>query len=190
MTDIAFAPATRLASLIRRKKIGCLELLEHYVARLEKYNPAVNAVVVTDLPGARKRARAADRALAKGEPWGPFHGVPMTMKESFNIAGLPTTWGIPGQEKIVAARNAVAVDRWLKAGAVIFGKTNVPIHLADGQSFNAVYGATRNPWDLARTPGGSSGGSAASTARRATRGTSRARPAVHRAARPPRSRPD
>src|SRR5690349_8058541 len=69
MTDIAFAPATRLASLIRRKKIGCLELLEHYVARLEKYNPAVNAVVVTDLPGARKRARAADRALATGEPW-------------------------------------------------------------------------------------------------------------------------
>ena len=164
MTDIAFAPATRLASLIRRKKIGCLELLEHYVAGLEKYNPAVNAIVVTDLPGARKRARAADRALAKGEPWGPFHGVPMTMKESFNIAGLPTTWGIPGQQKAVAARNAVAVERWLKAGAVIFGKTNVPIHLADGQSFNAVYGATRNPWDLARTPGGSSGGSAAAVA--------------------------
>ena len=164
MTDIAFAPATRLASLIRRKKIGCLELLEHYVARLEKYNPAVNAIVVTDFAGARKRARAADRALAKGEPWGPFHGVPMTMKESFNIAGLPTTWGIPGQQKAVAARNAVAVERWLKAGAVIFGKTNVPIHLADGQSFNAVYGATRNPWDLARTPGGSSGGSAAAVA--------------------------
>ena len=99
MTDIAFAPATRLASLIRRKKIGCLELLEHYVARVEKYNPAVNAIVVTDLPGARKRARAADRALAKGEPWGPFHGVPMTMKELFNIAGLPTTWGIPGQQE-------------------------------------------------------------------------------------------
>jgi amidase len=164
MTDIAFAPATRLASLIRRKKIGCLELLEHYVARLEKYNPAVNAIVATDLPGARKRARAADRALAKGEPWGPFHGVPMTMKESFNIAGLPTTWGIPGQEKTIVTRNAAAVERWLKAGAVIFGKSNVPIYLADGQSFNAVYGATRNPWDLARTPGGSSGGSAAAVA--------------------------
>jgi amidase len=164
MTDIAFAPATRLASLIRRKKIGCLELLEHYLARLEKYNPAVNAIVVTDLPGARKRARAADRALAKGEPWGPFHGLPMTVKESFNIAGLPTTWGIPGQEKTLATRNAVAVERWLKAGAVIFGKTNVPIHLADGQSFNAIYGATSNPWDLARTPGGSSGGSAAAVA--------------------------
>lgn len=164
MTDIAFAPATRLAALIRNKKIGCLELLEHYVARLEKYNPAVNAIVVTDLPGARKRARAADRALAKGEPWGPFHGVPMTVKESFHIAGLPTTWGIPGHEKTVAKHNAAAVERWLKAGAVIFGKTNVPIHLADGQSFNAVYGATRNPWDLTRTPGGSSGGSAAAVA--------------------------
>jgi amidase len=164
MTDIAFAPATRLASLIRRKKIGCLELLEHYLARFEKYNPAVNAIVVTSLADARERARAADRALAKGKPWGPFHGVPMTVKESFNIAGLPTTWGIPGQEKTVAKRNAVAVERWLNAGAVIFGKTNVPIHLADGQSFNAVYGATRNPWDLARTPGGSSGGSAAALA--------------------------
>jgi amidase len=164
MTDIAFAPAIRLAALIRNKKIGCLELLEHYVARLDKYNPAVNAIVVTDLPGARKRARAADRALAKGEPWGPFHGVPMTVKESFHIAGLPTTWGIPGQEKTVAKHNAAAVERWLKAGAVIFGKTNVPIHLADGQSFNAVYGATRNPWDLTRTPGGSSGGSAAAVA--------------------------
>jgi amidase len=164
MTDIAFAPATRLASLIRRKKIGCLELLEHYLARFEKYNPAVNAIVVTDIAGARKRARAADRALAKGQPWGPFHGVPMTIKESFNIAGLPTTWGIPGQEKTPAKRNAAAVERWLAAGAVIFGKTNVPIHLADGQSFNAVYGATRNPWDLTRTPGGSSGGSAAALA--------------------------
>jgi amidase len=164
MTDIAFAPATRLASLIRRKKIGCLELLEHYLARFEKYNPAVNAIVVTDIAGARKRARAADRALAKGQPWGPFHGVPMTIKESFNIAGLPTTWGIPGQEKTLAKRNAAAVERWLAAGAIIFGKTNVPIHLADGQSFNAVYGATRNPWDLTRTPGGSSGGSAAALA--------------------------
>jgi amidase len=164
MTDIAFAPATRLASLTRRKKISCLELLEHYLARFEKYDPTVNAIVVTDIAGARKRARAADRALAKGQPWGPFHGVPMTIKESFNIAGLPTTWGIPGQEKTPAKRNAAAVERWLAAGAVIFGKTNVPIHLADGQSFNAVYGATRNPWDLTRTPGGSSGGSAAALA--------------------------
>ena len=164
MTDIAFAPATRLASLIRLRKVGCLELLEHYLARLEKYNPAVNAIVVTDVAGARKRARAAERALAKGAPWGPFHGVPMTIKESFNIAGLPTTWGIPGNEKVMAKSNAVAVDRWLATGAVIFGKTNVPIYLADGQSFNAIYGATHNPWDLTRTPGGSSGGSAAALA--------------------------
>jgi amidase len=164
MTDIAFAPATRLASLIRRRKIGALELLDHYLARLETYNPAVNAIVVTDIERARKRARAADRALKSNEPWGPFHGVPMTIKESFNIAGLPTTWGIPAHKTAIAETDAVAVTRWRNAGAVIFGKTNVPIFLADGQSFNAIYGVTRNPWDLARTPGGSSGGSAAALA--------------------------
>lgn len=164
MTDIAFAPATRLASMIRRKKIGSLELLDHYLARVEKFNPAINAIVATDIDGARKRARAADRALARGKSLGPFHGLPMTVKESFNVAGLPTTWGFPAFKDQVRDRNAVVVDRWLGAGAVIFGKTNVPVMLADGQSFNPVYGRTGNPWDLSRTPGGSSGGSAAAVA--------------------------
>jgi amidase len=164
MTDIAFAPATQLAQKIRQKKIGCLELLDHYLARVEKYNPAINAIVSTDIAGARKRARAADRALKAGEVWGPFHGLPMTVKESLNVAGLPTTWGIPAFKGKPATRNAVAVERWLDAGAVIFGKSNVPVLLADGQSFNPVYGRTNNPWDLARTPGGSSGGSAAALA--------------------------
>ncbi len=164
MTDIAFLPARRLAGLIRRGKIGCLELLDHYLARVERHNPALNAIIVTDIPKARKRARAADRALAKGELWGPLHGVPMTVKESFDVEGLPTTWGVPAYKDNIAGRNAVAVDRWLAAGAVLFGKTNVPIWVADAQSFNAIYGTTNNPWNLALTPGGSSGGASAALA--------------------------
>ena len=164
LNDIAFSSATKLARKVRQKKIGCLELLEHYLARVEKYNPAINAVVVTDLPAARKRARAADRALKNGEVWGPFHGLPMTVKESFQVVGLPTSWGVPMFKDNIAKRNALAVDRWLGAGAVIFGKTNIPVMLADGQSFNPVYGATNNPRDLKRTPGGSSGGGAAAVA--------------------------
>jgi len=164
VTDIAFLPAKRLAGMIRRGQIGCLELLDHYLARVEKYNPALNAIVVTDIQMARRRARAADSALARGEVWGPLHGVPMTVKDSFNVKGLPTTWGSPDFKNNVATTNALAVDRWLGAGAVIFGKTNVPIWLADNQSFNEVYGRTNNPWNLALTPGGSSGGAAAALA--------------------------
>ena len=163
-SGLAFRSARQLASLIRRKKIGCLELLDLYLARVEKYDPAVNAVVVRDVEAARRRARRADRALARGEVWGPLHGLPITVKESYDVAGLPTTWGVPALRNNVAARNAVVVDRLLGAGAVLFGKTNVPLYLADWQSFNAIYGTTNNPWDLARAPGGSSGGSAAALA--------------------------
>ncbi len=164
MIDMAFWPARRLASAVRRRKIGAAELLAHYLDRLERYNPALGAVVVTDIPGARKRAEAADAALARGEIWGPLHGLPMTIKESYDVAGLPTTWGVPGLNDNIAARNALAVDRLLDAGAVIFGKTNVPLYLSDWQSFNDIYGTTNNPWDLTRSPGGSSGGSAAALA--------------------------
>jgi len=164
MSDIAFASARKLATLIRQKKIGSLELLDHYVERVETYNPVINAIIATDIPAARKRARAADRALAKGDVWGPFHGVPMTVKEAFDVKGLPTTWGLPDYRDNVAQANAVAVDRFNAAGAVLFGKTNVPAWLADGQSYNDVYGATSNPWDHSRTPGGSSGGSSAALA--------------------------
>ncbi|HWN90248.1 MAG TPA: amidase family protein, partial [Verrucomicrobiae bacterium] len=95
MLDIPFQSASALASLIRRKKIGCAELLELYLARVEKYNPALNAIIAIDLEGARRRARAADRALARKKPWGPLHGVPMTIKESYDVVGMPTTWGVP-----------------------------------------------------------------------------------------------
>ncbi len=164
MADIAYRSARQLAADIRRKRIGCLELLDHYLARIDRYDAAINAVVVRDVDRARKRARAADRARAKGQSWGPLHGLPMTVKESYDVAGLPTTWGLPSLRDNVARRNATVVERLLGAGAVIFGKTNVPLYLSDWQSFNAIYGSTNNPWDLARAPGGSSGGSAAALA--------------------------
>jgi len=164
MLDTPFRSATQLAAEIRKKKIGCLELLDLYLARVAKYDGALNAIVVRDFERARARARAADRALAKRQMWGPLHGVPMTIKESYDVAGLPTTWGVPAYKGNLATTNAVAVDRLLGAGVVLFGKTNVPLYLADWQSFNAIYGTTNNPWDVTRAPGGSSGGSAAALA--------------------------
>jgi amidase len=164
MLDVPFRSARQLAADIKRKKIGCLELLDLYLARVEKYDGALNAVVVRDFDRARTRARAADRALARRQLWGPLHGVPMTIKESYDVVGLPTTWGVPAYKDRIATKNAVVVDRLLRAGVVLFGKTNVPLYLGDWQSFNAIYGTTNNPWDVTRAPGGSSGGSAAALA--------------------------
>jgi amidase len=164
MDNRAFASAAQLAAEIRDRRIGCLELLDFFVARAERYNPALNAIVVWQVDQARARARAADAALARGERWGPLHGVPMTVKESFNVAGLPTTFGNPLWKDNIAAGNAFLIDRLLEAGAVIYGKTNVPYMLADAQSYNDIYGTTGNPWDAVRTPGGSSGGEAAALA--------------------------
>jgi amidase len=164
MTDLPFRSAKQLAADVKRKRIGCLELLDAYLARVEKYNPRLNAIVATDVETARRRARAADRALAKGEVWGPLHGVPMTIKESYDVVGLPTTWGVPELKDNRPSRNALVVDRLLRAGVVLFGKSNVPLYLADWQSYNEIYGTTSNPWDLERSPGGSSGGSAAALA--------------------------
>jgi amidase len=164
MLDVPFRSAKELAAAIRRKKIGCLELLDLYLARVATYNPKLNAIIATDPAGARKRARAADRALAKGQSWGPLHGVPMTIKESYDVVGMPTTWGVPELKSNHPKQNALAVDRMLDAGVVLFGKTNVPLFLADYQSYNEIYGTTNNPWDVTRSPGGSSGGSAAALA--------------------------
>ncbi|MBV8132725.1 MAG: amidase [Alphaproteobacteria bacterium] len=164
MTELAFRSATALAAAIRAREIGCRELLEHYLERVERHNPALNAIIVTDLRGARPRADEADAALAHGESWGPLHGLPTTVKESFDVMGMPTTWGLIELKGNIAAANALAVDRLLAAGAVIFGKTNVPVLLADSQSYNLIYGTTNNPWDLSLTPGGSSGGAAAALA--------------------------
>src|SRR5262245_48275147 len=164
MLDVPFRSAKQLAALVRSKKIGCVELLDLYLERMRRLNPRINAIVATDVEGARKRARAADRALARRQVWGPLHGVPMTIKESYDVVGLPTTWGVPELKDNQPKKNALAVDRLLAAGAVLFGKTNVPLYLADYQSYNSIYGTTNNPWDLSRSPGGSSGGSAAALA--------------------------
>lgn len=164
MDELAFLPAHELARMLRRKQVSAVELLQLYLGRIDRLGRAINAVVVVDAERALLRARAADAALAQGQSWGPLHGVPMTVKESFNVSGLPTTFGHPAYRDNRASSNAVTVQRLLDAGAVIFGKTNVPVSLADWQSFNPVYGTTHNPWDLSRTPGGSSGGSAAALA--------------------------
>ena len=164
MSDIAFASAVELAKRIRAKEIGCLELLELYLGRVHRLNAQLNAIIVLDEEKAIARARAADTALAKDEVWGPLHGVPMTIKESFDVEGTPTTWGVPELKGNIASRDAVAVERLRTAGVTLFGKTNVPFMLGDWQSFNAIYGTTNNPWDVTRVPGGSSGGSAAALA--------------------------
>ncbi|MBC8463758.1 MAG: amidase, partial [Deltaproteobacteria bacterium] len=161
MLELQFRSAKQLASMIRRKKSGCLELLDFYLERIERHNSKINAIVFMDVEAARKRAKAADKTLVKGEVWGPLHGVPMTIKDSYDVTGMPSTWGIPQHKSNYPQQNAIVVDRFLKAGAVLFGKTNVPLYLADWQTFNEIYGTTNNPWDVTRVPGGSSGGSAA-----------------------------
>ena len=164
MSDIAFSSAKRLAKLIQQRKVGCLEILDHYLERVDRFNPDLNAVIGTKVQKAREQARSADQALSRNERWGPLHGVPMTVKDSFDVKGLPTTWGVPAQKDNIATSDALSVKRLQNAGAIIFGKTNIPMWLADCQSFNSIYGRTRNPWNPNRTPGGSSGGSAAALA--------------------------
>jgi len=165
MTDIAFWTATKLIRALRAKKLGALELLDHYAARIEKHDGTLNALCVLDLDAARKRARAFDRASArKGAQHPPLAGLPMSVKESFDFAGHPTTWGVAEYRLNRAARDALAVERLARAGANVFGKTNVPVMLADWETNNPVYGRTVNPWDATRTPGGSSGGAAAALA--------------------------
>jgi amidase len=164
MDDVAFCDATALVDKLKNREFSCLELLEHYIARTQRHNPAVNAIVVTQLDAARERAVAADAAIARGECWGPLHGLPITVKESFDLTGLPTTWGRPALRDNIATSDAVACQRLQATGAIIFGKTNVPLSLADIQSYNEIYGTTNNPHDLSRSPGGSSGGSAAAMA--------------------------
>ena len=164
MDDIAFKTATELAAMIQAKEVGSAELLDGYLERVRRFNPKLNAIIAMDEAGARQRAEAADAALAKGEVWGPLHGVPMTIKESYDVAGMPSTWGNPPLKDNVPSEDALSVQRLKAAGVVLFGKTNVPLNLADFQSYNDIYGVTNNPWNVERVPGGSSGGSAAALA--------------------------
>ncbi len=164
MSNPSFRSATELCSALRAREIGCLELLEHYLDRVERLNPQINAIVATDLEAARERATKADEALARDEVWGPLHGLPMTIKDSIEVAGMPTTSGAPELKGHIPAAHAPAVQRLIDAGAVVFGKTNLPLYAGDLQSYNEVYGTTNNPWDVTRGPGGSSGGAAAAIA--------------------------
>ncbi len=160
----ADASVMELAAMVRERIVSAAELTEYFVGRIERVDDVVNAVVVRDFERARDAALDADLSLARGEDPGPLHGVPFTVKEAYDVAGLATTWGIPEARNHVAGEDAVLVARAKAAGAVLLGKTNVPTNVADFQSYNEIYGQTNNPWDMERTPGGSSGGSAAAVA--------------------------
>jgi amidase len=159
----SYATTKDLVEALQARKISAIELADHVIARIEALDPKINAVVVRDFDRARAAAKLADAALARGERR-PLLGVPITFKEAFNIAGLPTTWGYPQFKDFLPKEDALIVSRVKSAGAVILGKTNVPLALADFQSYNDIYGTTNNPWDIGRSPGGSSGGSAAALA--------------------------
>ena len=164
MDKLHWKSATEIAQAIREKDISSVEALEHFLERVDRINPDLNAIVWQNRDGARARAKDADAALANGESWGPLHGVPFTVKDTLDVAGAPATWGVPSLKSNVASTSALAVQRLEQAGGILFGKTNVPKMLADWQTYNDVYGLTRNPWNPELTPGGSSGGSAAALA--------------------------
>ena len=158
-----FSSATALLTALRTGGVGASELTDLYIRRIERHDSRLNAVVVRDFDRARQQARAADEARSRNQV-APLLGLPMTIKESFNVAGLGTTCGVPDWKGYVSPHDSPAAARARGAGAVLLGKTNVPPMLADWQSANPIFGRTNNPWDLGRTPGGSSGGSAAAIA--------------------------
>jgi amidase len=159
----SFKTATELSAALAAKKVSAVELAQDAIGRIGRHDGRINAVCVRDFARGLDAARAADASRARGET-GALLGIPMTVKESYNVAGLPTTWGFPAQKDFVPSEDALSISRVKQAGGVILGKTNVPIGLGDWQSYNEIYGTTNNPYDLGRTPGGSSGGSAAALA--------------------------
>lgn len=164
MSDLAFASARALLARMARREISSRELLDLFAARVERHDGTLNAVVTLDLERARARADAADAALARGESWGPLHGLPVTIKDTWETAGLRTTSGSPQLAEHVPRADAVAVRRLRDAGCIVFGKTNTPLFGGDVQTYNDVFGVTRSAWDPERTPGGSSGGAATAVA--------------------------
>ena len=159
----SYTSATGLSAALAAKKVSAVELAQDAIGRIERHDGKINAICARDFDRGLAAARAADAARARGET-APLLGIPMTVKESYNVAGLPTTWGFPQQKDFVPPEDALAISRVKQAGGVILGKTNVPSGLADWQSYNEIYGTTNNPYDLGRTPGGSSGGSSAALA--------------------------
>ena len=162
--QIVFSSTTELAAAIRRKQVSAVEALDAHLRQIDRHNPALNAVVTLDVERARKRAREADRALAQKKLWGPLHGVPYTLKDAFATAGVRTTVGFQPLADHVPREDSTVAARLKDAGAILMGKTNVAELLGDFQTSNPVFGRTNNPWNLDRTPGGSSGGAAAALA--------------------------
>lgn len=164
MLDPTYRSGRELAHAVRTGELKSRELVEHFLARIERHNRALNAVVTLEPERARREADQVDAAIAKGESLGPLAGVPMTIKDSFEVSGMRTTSGAPLFKDHLPARDATAVARLRAAGAIVLGKSNVPMFCADLQTYNPLFGTTNNPWDLTRTPGGSSGGAAAALA--------------------------
>ena len=162
--DPNFGSALEAAAAINARKISSVELTRHVFERIDKFQPKLNAFVYQMREEALVSARRADEAVARKDKRLPFAGVPVVVKESFGVAGRPCTWGVPALKNTRAKANSTAVQRLLDAGAILIGATNVPFQLMDFQSYNEIYGTTNNPWDVSRTPGGSSGGTAAALA--------------------------
>src|SRR5712691_8184752 len=165
MKDIVFSSTTQLAAAIRAGHVSATEVLEAHLAQIATHNPALNAIITMDAGQARKRAHEADESLARGEVWGPLHGVPFTLKDAHATAGMRTTTGFPPLADYVPHEDSTVTARLKAAGGILLGKTNVAVMLADpAQSNNPIFGRTNNPWNIERTPGGSSGGAAAALA--------------------------
>jgi amidase len=162
--DLCFRPATELAGMLRGREISARELLDAHLSRIERFNPAVNAVVTLDAGGARAAADAADAALAAGETVGPLHGLPVAHKDTHATGGMRTTWGSPLHADTVPLRDELIVARYKAAGAIRVGKTNVPEFAAGSHTFNPVFGVSHNPYRHGLSVGGSSGGAAAALA--------------------------
>ena len=162
--DLVFMPAHRLAAAIRGRGASAAEVLEAHLSRIERHNGAINAIVTLDAEDARARAAALDAATARGESFGPLHGVPVVLKDGHETKGMRTVVGMARHADHVPAEDGAVAARLKAAGAIVLGKTNVPPRLRDMQTDNPVFGRTNNPWALDRTPGGSSGGAAAAVA--------------------------
>ena len=169
MSELCSKSAGALAQMISGKEISSLELTDHFIQRIEKLDDQINAVVTRDFESALAAADTADDLLARGGDIGPLHGVPITVKEALDVAGLATTWGLPFLRQNIANADAEVVRRLKSAGAIVMGKTNVPTALGDVQAFNEIHGVTNNQWDISRTSGVSSGGSAAALVRSGNR---------------------
>jgi amidase len=164
MNKLTFLTASELADLIRDRHLSSQEVLEAHLSCIAIHNSSINAIVTLDEEGTCQRAKAADEALARGEIWGPLHGVPVTIKDVFETAGMRTTSSLKPLAGYVPQKDATVVARLRQAGAIILGKTNTPEMAGDEQTNSPLFGRTNNPWNLERTPGGSSGGSAAAVA--------------------------